>query len=142
MFFQHYAACYVRHFKNSGIAQGKKTGAMAASMMGALGGAAVQREMKQQMDAQIKQLTDQANKKLADYEQNKATLNKAAFAVLDVNKDGKLQQEEVVTALTPHHTKNVEFHLALGLMTQLEAQMAGLLGSKEEKSEGGGCSMQ
>lgn len=139
--FQDYVACYVKHFKRSGLGQAKKSGALAASLMGAVGGGAMKREIQKEMNDQLKQLTDQANQKMAAYEQSKATLNKAAFAMLDLNKDGCLQQEEVVNALTPQHPKNVEFHVALGLMTQFEAKMAGMLAAKNEGGEAG-CATQ
>mmetsp|Transcript_68333 Transcript_68333/g.142417 ORF Transcript_68333/g.142417 Transcript_68333/m.142417 type:complete len:226 (-) Transcript_68333:29-706(-) len=141
VFFQHYVDCYINHFKKSGIAQAKQAGAMAAGMLGAMGGSEMKNMMKQQMNEQVKELTEQANQKVKEYEKNRAEFNKKAFAVVDVNKDGRLQQEEVVNALTPQHPKNVEFHVALGLMTEMEAQMAQAIGNANAGGEVG-CAQQ
>jgi len=42
--------------------------------------------------------------------------HQAAFAALDTNKDGKIQEKEVVEALLHGHRKNDEFMHALGLV--------------------------
>jgi len=49
--------------------------------------------------------------------------HKAAFAVLDVNKDGQLQESEVIEALLHGHKKNEEFMRALGLLVTPEELM-------------------
>ena len=53
-----------------------------------------------------------------EYLQDKEARNKKAFAVIDVNGDGKLQEQEVVDALTPGHDKHFELREALGLMSE------------------------
>jgi len=54
------------------------------------------------------------------YKTDKAMKDKAAFAVLDVSGDGKLQKEEVVEGLFLESTKHLDFMQALGLMTPEE----------------------
>ncbi|OLQ01614.1 Calmodulin-related protein [Symbiodinium microadriaticum] len=49
--------------------------------------------------------------------------HKAAFACLDVNKDGKLQESEVLEALLHGHPKNTEFMASLGLLVKPEELM-------------------
>jgi Ca2+-binding EF-hand superfamily protein len=49
--------------------------------------------------------------------------HQAAFAALDTNNDGKLQEKEVVEALLHGHRKNEEFMHALGLVVPPEALM-------------------
>eukprot|EP00747_Dinoflagellata_sp_TGD_P180848 gnl/TRDRNA2_/TRDRNA2_33986_c0_seq1.p1 gnl/TRDRNA2_/TRDRNA2_33986_c0~~gnl/TRDRNA2_/TRDRNA2_33986_c0_seq1.p1 ORF type:complete len:260 (-),score=84.97 gnl/TRDRNA2_/TRDRNA2_33986_c0_seq1:55-834(-) len=56
------------------------------------------------------------------YKADKAAKDKAAFAVLDVNGDGKLQKEEVVNGFFPDTGKYVELNQALGLMTEAEVE--------------------
>ncbi|CAJ1337451.1 unnamed protein product [Effrenium voratum] len=55
-----------------------------------------------------------------DYQDNMDKKHKAAFECLDVNKDGKLQESEVIEALLPGHPKNEQFMKALGLMVAPE----------------------
>eukprot|EP00490_Sorites_sp_Unknown_P026814 CAMPEP_0114651812 /NCGR_PEP_ID=MMETSP0191-20121206/8584_1 /TAXON_ID=126664 /ORGANISM="Sorites sp." /LENGTH=313 /DNA_ID=CAMNT_0001866133 /DNA_START=53 /DNA_END=994 /DNA_ORIENTATION=- len=58
--------------------------------------------------------------------------HKAAFAVLDVNKDSKLTKEEVTEALLHGHPKNAEFMKALGLMIDDKALTGGAPSGKVE----------
>eukprot|EP00747_Dinoflagellata_sp_TGD_P086408 gnl/TRDRNA2_/TRDRNA2_163278_c1_seq6.p1 gnl/TRDRNA2_/TRDRNA2_163278_c1~~gnl/TRDRNA2_/TRDRNA2_163278_c1_seq6.p1 ORF type:complete len:284 (+),score=64.35 gnl/TRDRNA2_/TRDRNA2_163278_c1_seq6:73-852(+) len=54
------------------------------------------------------------------YKADKDAKDKAAFAVLDGDGDGKLQKEEVVEGLFPDTDKNIEVSQALGLLTPAE----------------------
>eukprot|EP00927_Polykrikos_kofoidii_P009181 TRINITY_DN13813_c0_g1_i1.p1 TRINITY_DN13813_c0_g1~~TRINITY_DN13813_c0_g1_i1.p1 ORF type:complete len:201 (-),score=30.42 TRINITY_DN13813_c0_g1_i1:92-694(-) len=62
----------------------------------------------------------QARMCIKDYMENKDRRDKAAFQVVDVNRDGQLQQDEVLSALTPGTETHADFMAALGVMTREE----------------------
>lgn len=51
------------------------------------------------------------------YLENEASMNAAAFAVMDKNNNGELEKDEVVAALVPGTPENLEFLRALGMLT-------------------------
>lgn len=61
------------------------------------------------------QVQSQVDEQSANFRRDKSKRFRAAFAVVDVNGDGKLEEREVVDALTPGHRTNVAFHEKLGL---------------------------
>lgn len=65
---------------------------------------------KQKMRKAMKAITD-------DYFKNENTRARAAFGVVDLNRDGKLQRQEVIGALLPKcgSTHHERFHKALGI---------------------------
>jgi len=71
------------------------------------------KEFKDAMDARIEE-------KMAEFAHDANNRVKAAFAVVDVNKDGRLQEEEVVQALTPGSEKNIQLLTALDIMVKPE----------------------
>merc|ERR1712228_1050623 len=74
--------------------------------------------MKKQCSEQVKEAVEKLKKDTAeaidDYKSNKAERDKAAFEVIDVGKDGQLQEAEVVAALLPGDPKNDALLQALG----------------------------
>merc|ERR1712228_944089 len=75
-------------------------------------------DMKKQCSEQVKEAVEKLKKDTAeaidDYKKNKAERDKAAFEVIDVGKDGQLQEAEVVAALLPSDPKNDALLQALG----------------------------
>eukprot|EP00286_Rhodomonas_abbreviata_P029969 CAMPEP_0181298570 /NCGR_PEP_ID=MMETSP1101-20121128/5855_1 /TAXON_ID=46948 /ORGANISM="Rhodomonas abbreviata, Strain Caron Lab Isolate" /LENGTH=222 /DNA_ID=CAMNT_0023403605 /DNA_START=131 /DNA_END=799 /DNA_ORIENTATION=+ len=114
VFFQHYVSCYFDYFERFGLFKEKVACQMHKDFAGM--------DIKEETDKKMQEITKHARDKLTSYEQNEAELSKAAFEVLDVNKNGKLQHQEVVDALAPRHPMNIEFHVALGMMTEAEAK--------------------
>ena len=94
-------------------------------------------EVEAQIRAQMKKAQDQTAvevaKASADYEANTAERNLAAFAVIDVDKDGSIQKSEFVAAMDFDGEKANEFQKALGFD-------GGKIGGG--KGEGKGCPMQ
>eukprot|EP00440_Ansanella_granifera_P005215 gb/GFBE01005655.1/.p1 GENE.gb/GFBE01005655.1/~~gb/GFBE01005655.1/.p1 ORF type:complete len:317 (+),score=123.17 gb/GFBE01005655.1/:1-951(+) len=82
----------------------------------------------------------------AAYEKNIDACHQAAFKVLDVNGDGKLQETEVVEALLHGHPKNEEFMRALGLLVPPEelvgAAMEDVMGAVFSDEAMGDCQQQ
>ena len=58
------------------------------------------------------------NVKHAKYEDDKPGCDFRAFVKVDTDKDGKLQEDEVVEALTPETAVWLEMHKALGLVDE------------------------
>ena len=65
--------------------------------------------------AHFDEAQEDLNRRLSYYEANAASLQAAALRVLDINGDGKLQENEVVDALTPDRPRFVALHQALGM---------------------------
>lgn len=53
--------------------------------------------------------------KLEEYGQNKHRLNSKAFDVVDVGRDGRLQEADVLEVMSLYSGKWSQFHTALGL---------------------------
>jgi len=75
---------------------------------------------KKRLEEQVNKIKKEIEAQCEEYLQNKEARNKKAFAVIDVNGDGKLQEQEVVDALTPGHAKNIDLREALGLLSKQE----------------------
>eukprot|EP00927_Polykrikos_kofoidii_P074440 TRINITY_DN7042_c0_g2_i3.p1 TRINITY_DN7042_c0_g2~~TRINITY_DN7042_c0_g2_i3.p1 ORF type:complete len:228 (-),score=48.38 TRINITY_DN7042_c0_g2_i3:721-1404(-) len=84
----------------------------------------VQRETMQQIangesdvgeTHEISKIQDLVEQQVAAYVEDKVNRDLDAFAVIDVNGDGKLQKKEVVKAMLPNTRKNLEFLNALGV---------------------------
>ena len=90
---------------------------------------------KKELEEQVNKIKKAQEAQFEEYLQDKEARNKKAFAVLDVNGDGKLQEQEVVDALTLGHDKYWELHEALGLMSETEKRLwqAGALKSETAK---------
>jgi len=71
------------------------------------------KEMLSQMKANMKETLKQ---KREAYDKNAKERQHQAFTVIDVNKDGKLQEAEVIAALIPGTPQNLEFMKALDLI--------------------------
>eukprot|EP00927_Polykrikos_kofoidii_P074439 TRINITY_DN7042_c0_g2_i2.p1 TRINITY_DN7042_c0_g2~~TRINITY_DN7042_c0_g2_i2.p1 ORF type:complete len:237 (-),score=52.33 TRINITY_DN7042_c0_g2_i2:89-799(-) len=74
---------------------------------------------KEQMEARVayemSKIHGLVQKQVAAYVEDKVNRDLDAFAVIDVNGDGKLQKDEVVQAMLPNTPKNLEFLNALGV---------------------------
>lgn len=77
----------------------------------------------------------------ASYLMNVDKHHQAAFAALDTNNDGKLQEKEVVEALLHGHRKNEEFMHALGLVVPPEILM-GAAAAEAQAAPQGDCAQQ
>jgi len=77
-----------------------------------------EQQFKQAFEEKVNKIKKAQEAQYGEYLQDKEARNKKAFAVLDVNGDGKLQEQEVVDALTPGHDKHFELREALGLMSE------------------------
>ena len=77
-----------------------------------------EQQFKQAFEEKVNKIKKAQEAQYGEYLQDKEARNKKAFAVLDVNGDGKLQEQEVVDALTPGHDKHFELREALGLMSR------------------------
>lgn len=76
----------------------------------------VKKEMKAQATEGLKDLEDKIKKAVEAYKADKENKDKAAFAMLDVNKDGKLQKKEFLAAFdVVDGSKSGELLKALGL---------------------------
>jgi len=63
-------------------------------------------------------MTEEVAKASADYEANRAERNLAAFAVIDVDKDGSIQKSQFVAAMAFDGEKAEEFQKALGFLVE------------------------
>ena len=79
-----------------------------------------EQQFKQAFEEKVNKIKKAQEAQYGEYLQDKEARNKKAFAVLDVNGDGKLQEQEVVDALTPGHAKNMDLREALGLLSKQE----------------------
>jgi Ca2+-binding EF-hand superfamily protein len=62
-----------------------------------------------------KNMCEMIQAKIDGYRANIAEFQKKSFACIDTNKDGRLQEAELIAALVPGTRKNVEFLQAIGL---------------------------
>eukprot|EP00746_Dinoflagellata_sp_MGD_P008972 gnl/MRDRNA2_/MRDRNA2_118057_c0_seq1.p1 gnl/MRDRNA2_/MRDRNA2_118057_c0~~gnl/MRDRNA2_/MRDRNA2_118057_c0_seq1.p1 ORF type:complete len:399 (+),score=83.97 gnl/MRDRNA2_/MRDRNA2_118057_c0_seq1:69-1265(+) len=69
---------------------------------------------KQTLEPLVDQLKTMHSEQLEAYKASKDTKNKAAFALLDKNKDGFLDWEDVCVFLTPMSTEHDNFFVSLG----------------------------
>merc|ERR1712151_1373415 len=67
------------------------------------------KEMKEKLAANIQAIKEKVESLQKDYLANKKEKDEAAFKIIDVGGDGKLQKAEFVQALTPETEKNNEF---------------------------------
>lgn len=74
----------------------------------------IQKEFDKQFDKCVEGYTSDIDKR-----------HKAAWDALDVNKDGKLQESEIVEALLHGHPKNQQFMAALGLLVDDKSMNSG-----------------
>ena len=112
MFFNNYANLYLVYIKKHGL---KMLQIQFGKMF----------KMLPEMEEKVtKKFQDDLDAKISAYEEDKAKHNAQAFAVIDVYKDGKLFEQEVVDALTPETKLNIEFHRELGMITPEEAENA------------------
>merc|ERR1712187_1023928 len=79
---------------------------------------------KQMFDGMREQSKKEAEQKWKSYINNAEEKNAAAFAVIDKDKSGALEKNEVINALMPDTEVNKKFMQALGLLTSEEAEMA------------------
>ena len=107
MFFNNYADLYLTFIKKHGL---KMLLVQIGKKLKNLPG------MEEQL---TKKFQDDLDTKIAAYEKDKAQHNAQAFAVIDVNKDSKLTEQEVVDALTPGTKLNIEFHRELGMIINI-----------------------
>lgn len=81
---------------------------------------------KEQIEGRIKSVTQEAvadiQRKEETYCADRASKNVAAFKVLDTNGDGSLQLKEFLEAFEPNSQRNLDFHLALGFLTEEEVK--------------------
>lgn len=141
LFFEHYVAEQGEFFVALQASMHKKIIEINMQMMAGLMGGQVdkkqmQKNVQAQVDAHVAKIKKLVDEQIASYTADKASRNAAAFKVLDVNGDGKLQKDEVVEALIPDTDKNKQFVSALGInpeellkkqiQAQMEQAMAGL----------------
>merc|ERR1711937_207526 len=120
-FIQHYVDAFVAFHKRNDTAMAKKMLDAQMKMMSGMGmPKEIVGEMKKQaqeaMTKQMDTIKKDFDERRTKYNQNKVELDKKAFAVIDTKKNGKLEEQEVVDALTPDTPKYAEFHAALGLL--------------------------
>ena len=115
-FVQHYVDCYVTFHKRNDTAMAKK--AFEAIMKRIQDGAALEADLKEKMEADLMEadlmklleekmgaIKKDFEAKRQNYVKNKADFDKKAFAAIDANQDGKLEEQEVVDVLTPNTAK-------------------------------------
>lgn len=133
LFFEHYIAeqgqflvALQAYMVKAGLEESMK---MMAAMMG---GKVDQKEIQAQVDDQVEKLAKLVEEQTNEYVANKVERDAAAFKVLDISGDGKIQKPDVVQALLPNTDKNKEFLNALGVNPEvlakklIETQLAGL----------------
>merc|ERR1712196_749773 len=108
---------------------------MMASMMGKKEAKSMEKEAKQQLDAQLKAQAADYKKRIEEYKKNKEERDAAAFKVMDTSEDGKIQLDEFLATLDPNGSKQSELLVALGFMTEQEKQLADAM---KKMGEGGG----
>jgi len=120
IFFEHYTRLYLEYTKDNGVEAAKTESVQlmqVAKLMGEGKGLSVKEEA---IAAPLIKIKKEIEAQCEEYLQDKEARNKKAFAVIDVNGDGKLQEQEVVDALTPGHAKNIDLREALGLLSKQE----------------------
>jgi len=134
VFFDHFVEKYGKFQATAMVKAADKVGAMGMHM-GAMFGdegdemmKGMQTMMQQQMKEQTTEVKKEADRKIQErmksYNKNPAAKHASAFKVVDVNKDKKLQVEEVVKCCMPDSTENGRFLVALGMMDEQEARAA------------------
>jgi hypothetical protein len=111
---------YLEYTKDNGVEAAKTESVQlmqVAKLMGEGKGLSVKEEA---IAAPLIKIKKEIEAQCEEYLQDKEARNKKAFAVIDVNGDGKLQEQEVVDALTPGHAKNIDLREALGLLSKQE----------------------
>ena len=73
-------------------------------------------KQEQLFEAQVKLFEDDLDAKRARYEADKRNCDRKAFVKVDADNDGRLQEDEVVDALTPETAAWADMHSALGLV--------------------------
>lgn len=81
-------------------------------------------EIKVDMSSIQKEFDKEFDKCLSGYTSDIDKRHKAAWDALDVNKDGKLQEAEIIEALLHGHPKNQQFMKALGLLVEDKSMTA------------------
>ena len=71
-------------------------------------------EAKKEAKKKVAEMRQVFRKLTEEYKANKAAMDAAAFKVLDVSGDGKLQEEEVLNALMLGTPQNKKLQAALG----------------------------
>eukprot|EP00802_Teleaulax_amphioxeia_P024269 Tamp_24948.p1 GENE.Tamp_24948~~Tamp_24948.p1 ORF type:complete len:238 (+),score=80.72 Tamp_24948:196-909(+) len=122
LFFNHYTRCFFEFQKMYGEAMAKAASIKMLKMCSLMGGP--EGDVRAAIAAKVREMKEDIALKLANYKQNQLALNEKAFQVVDVDGDGKLQEQEVVDALTPKMERNKQLHLALGLMSQQEIELS------------------
>ena len=74
------------------------------------------KEIEDKIKANTDKLKANLDACLENFRINEAALCQQAFVVIDVSKDGMLQEQEVVDALTPKHPLNKKLHEAIGCL--------------------------
>jgi len=88
--------------------------------------AASLKKLKTALSGMIQDLVDQ-------YKADIGSCQKAAFSVIDINNDGKLQESELIAALIPGAPKNIEFMKAIRLwIDPAQAMAVGMRASLED----------
>lgn len=117
---------------------------MMAGMIGKKEAKAMEKQMKEQLDAHLKAQAADLKKRIEAYKKNKEELDAAAFKVMDTREDGKIQLDEFLATLDPNGSKQPELLVALGFMTEQEKVQADAMKQMGEgMAEGdGGCPQQ
>jgi len=98
-------------------------------------------DIKVDMSSIQKEFDKEFEKNMTTYTSNIDQRHKAAFATLDVNKDSKLQESEVMEALLHGHPKNKEFMQALGLFVD-EGALCGAAPAAKVEMDMEDCNVQ
>merc|ERR1719464_2439825 len=93
----------------------KQMGDQMAAQLGAAAGKAAQKNMENNLEATMKQFDECMEAQMKEYRANQDEYHRAAFEVMDANKDKLLQESEVIACLMHGTPKNQEFIKALGL---------------------------
>jgi len=141
-FFEHFVERCVEFQWKTGLKALDMSTAMQASIAGMLGGndPEMKAMMKEEMEEGKKELRKQRKKRLQNYRDNQERLHEAAFNVLDTNKNGTLERDEVVKALIPETDEWTNLLLALELISKEDAQLANMAQATANDLEG--CSVQ
>ena len=113
---------YLEYTKDNGVEAAKTESVQLMQVAKLMGEGGSSEGNKKRLEEQVNKIKKEIEAQCEEYLQDKEARNKKAFAVIDVNGDGKLQEQEVVDALTPGHAKNIDLREALGLLSKQEKQ--------------------
>jgi hypothetical protein len=111
---------YLEYTKDNGVEAAKTESVQLMQVAKLMGEGGSSEGNKKRLEEQVNKIKKEIEAQCEEYLQDKEARNKKAFAVIDVNGDGKLQEQEVVDALTPGHAKNIDLREALGLLSKQE----------------------